>query len=67
MRIKEITSEHRNDFTAVLVCEHCSGTQKLASGYHDNHYHTQVIPAMTCRACGRNRQGKIPAPATAHE
>ncbi len=55
MKIKEITSEHRNDFAAIMECEHCGGTQKLTSGYHDNYYHTQVIPAMKCGKCGKKR------------
>ena len=61
MKIKKITSEHRNDFSAVIECEHCGGTAKLTSGYHDNYYHAHVIPAMTCQACGKNRAGETPA------
>ena len=60
MKIREILSEHRSDFTATMECEHCGATQKLTSGYHDNFYHSRVIPAMTCSACGRNREGVIP-------
>lgn len=56
MRIREILSEYRNDFVAVLACEHCGKTQPL-TGYHDNHYHTQVISKMTCFACGKDREG----------
>lgn len=58
MKIKEITSEHRNDFSAIMECEHCGETHKLTTGYHDNFYHTQVIPAMKCKACGKNRAGE---------
>jgi hypothetical protein len=61
MRILEITHQHRNDFEAVMLCEHCGHKQKLGSGYHDQHYHTKVIPAMTCEQCKRNRAGEIPA------
>ncbi len=60
MKIKEILSEHRNDFTAWLVCEHCDSVQKLTTGYHDNYYHTQVIPAMPCANCGKVRDGSVP-------
>ena len=63
MKIKEILSEYRNDFSAVLVCEHCGSTQRINSGYHDNNYHTRVIPGMFCRACRLNRAGEeLPAP-----
>ena len=60
MKIKEITFEMSNDFAAVMECEHCGGTQKLSSGYHDSFYHTRVIPAMTCKTCGKNRDGVVP-------
>lgn len=57
MKIKEIHSQHRNDFTATMECEHCSATTKLTSGYDDDYYHSQVIPAMFCASCGKNRSG----------
>jgi phage terminase large subunit GpA-like protein len=60
MKIQHILSESGNDFTATMECEHCGSTQRLSSGYHDNFYHTQVVPAMTCRACGKNRAGDVP-------
>lgn len=65
MKIKEITFEMHNDFSAVMECEHCQGTQKLSSGYHDNFYHTKVIPAMNCQLCGKNRAGEIASAVTA--
>jgi len=58
MKIKEILSEHRNDFTAMLECEHCKALQKLSSGYHDNHYHVHVMPRIKCEACGKDRNGE---------
>lgn len=61
MFITKILSEHRNDFTAMLKCEHCGAEQKLTTGYHDNYYHTQVIPAMHCNKCELNRKGEMPA------
>lgn len=57
MRIKTITSQLGNDFSALMECEHCGHEGKLTSGYHDNFYHTQVIPAMKCKECGRNSAG----------
>jgi transcription elongation factor Elf1 len=60
MKIKAILSQHRNDFTATMECEHCGHTQKLNSGYHDDFYHERVIPAMTCGGCGKSRAGVAP-------
>lgn len=59
MRIQKITSEYRNDFRAIMECEHCGATQELTTGYHDNHYHVNVIPAMCCHTCGKNRSGEV--------
>ena len=58
MKILEITWEHRNDFRADMVCEHCGHTAKLTSGYNDAHYYNRVIPAMRCEECGKNRAGE---------
>lgn len=60
MFIATILSEHRNDFTAMLKCEHCKAEQKLTTGYHDNYYHTQVIPSIHCNECKLNRKGEMP-------
>ncbi len=64
MRIERITDQHARDFRAEMVCEHCEKTTVLKTGYDDAYYHTEVIPAMFCPHCGRNRRGKLrPAPA----
>lgn len=60
MKIKTITGESRNDFAATMECEHCGHKQNITTGYHDNFYHTKVIPAMTCKSCGKNRSGEVP-------
>ena len=57
MFIEKILSQHRNDFTASLKCEHCESKQKLGNGYHDAYYHEKVIPAIACHACGKRRDG----------
>lgn len=57
MKIKAITSEHRNDFSAIMECEHCGHEQQNRSGYHDTFYHTKVIPKMLCEKCGLDREG----------
>ena len=52
MKIESIISQHRRDFRAVYVCEHC-GQTKEGSGYDDTYFHTKVIPAMKCPECGK--------------
>lgn len=61
MRINKILSQHRNDFTAEMVCEHCCHTGKLTSGYFDDFYMNHVIPSMLCKACGLNQKGHTQA------
>lgn len=60
MKIQKVLSHYGNDFTATMECEHCESTQKLSTGYNDDYYHDRVIPAMTCKACGKNRAGEVP-------
>lgn len=57
MRIAKITAQYRNDFYADMVCEHCGSEAKLTTGYNDANYHVNVIPAIHCTACGKNRAG----------
>jgi hypothetical protein len=64
MKIQSYVSEYRNDFSAVLECEHCGCTQNLTTGYHDNFYHTQVIPRILCKECGLNRLGEATSEVT---
>ena len=52
MKIKEIKSQNRRDFTAIYKCEHC-GHEEKGSGYDDNYFHENVIPAMKCKECGK--------------
>jgi primosomal protein N' len=52
MKIKEITSRNRRDFTAIYECEHCGRTIK-GSGYDDDFFHKDVIPLMECIYCGK--------------
>jgi len=52
MKIKEITSQSRRDFTAVYECEHCGATRK-GQGYDDANFHMNVIPMMKCDKCGK--------------
>lgn len=59
MKITEYLSHHSNDFTATVECEHCGHTAKLTTGYDDAHYHNNVMPAMRCKACGKDRAGEL--------
>lgn len=52
MKIKEITSQYRRDFSAVYVCEHC-GHESTGKGYDDANFHNNVIPQMICKKCGK--------------
>ena len=53
MKIKEITSQNRRDFSAIMECEHCGNTEVNDSGYDDSFYHANVIPKMKCTKCGK--------------
>jgi DNA-directed RNA polymerase subunit M/transcription elongation factor TFIIS len=52
MRIKQIKSQHRRDFTAIYECEHC-GNVCEGPGYDDRYFHEMVIPEMKCDNCGK--------------
>ena len=52
MKIEKILRQHRRDFTAIYVCEHCGKTME-SSGYDDDYFHRKVIPSMHCPECGK--------------
>ena len=52
MKIKEIVSQSRRDFTAIYECEHCQSTVSRG-GYDDDNFHRNVIPNMKCKKCGK--------------
>lgn len=52
MKIKEILSQFRRDFTALYECEHCGNIEKFG-GYDDSNFHNNVIPQMECVRCGK--------------
>lgn len=52
MKLSKITSQNRRDFNGILTCEHCNTEQKV-SGYDDNHFHSNVIPNIECKSCGK--------------
>ena len=53
MKIKEITSQHRRDFSAIYECEGCGHTCK-GSGYDDDNFHRNVIPKKKCGSCDKS-------------
>ena len=57
----KILSQHRNGYTAEMVCEHCDAKHIDKYGYADNNYFDRVIPAMHCPSCGKNRAGELRA------
>ena len=59
MKIKEMLSSNRNDYTADMECEHCGHVQKDRYGYNDANYHNNVIPTQHCQGCGKNRAGEL--------
>lgn len=52
MKIQQITSQHRRDFRADMVCEKCGAVERGVSGYDDANFHNNVVPAMACKQCG---------------
>ena len=53
MKIKEIKSQHRRDFTAVYECQFCGHIYE-GSGYDDTYFHQTVVPGMKCKECGKS-------------
>lgn len=62
MKIKEIISQHRRDFRAIMKCEFCENEIENKNGYDDRYYHDNVIPNMKCTKCNKStisENGKI--------
>ena len=53
MRILKIISQYRRDFYADYQCEHCGHIEHNKAGYDDTYFHTDVIPEMICKKCGK--------------
>ncbi|SCB51764.1 hypothetical protein GA0061099_102142 [Bradyrhizobium yuanmingense] len=58
MKIQTLTDQLRNDLYGTLVCEHCEHSQKFV-GYDDANWHNNVLPAIKCSTCLRDRSGEI--------
>lgn len=64
MRIKELKPGTGRDLYGSLECEHCGQVEKLSGGYDDAHWHRNVLPAVHCPSCRKNREGLVPSPET---
>ena len=53
MKIRQILSQNRRDFSADYECEHCGYIDHNKSGYDDAYFHETVIPEMVCPQCGK--------------
>ncbi len=60
MRIIEKTWQHRNDFEAILECNHCGSFQTMSNGYDDRNFHVNVLPAIRCRTCEKRGVETLP-------
>lgn len=60
MKLIEVVSQHRFDFTGVVQCEFCQGTQSLEHGYDDANFHNNVIPAIKCVKCDKRSVDVVP-------
>ena len=67
MKIKEILSQSRRDFTATLECEHCGAEGHLSNGYDDANYHENVIPSFECPECEKKAPSNYRPLATKYE
>lgn len=62
MKITNIISQHRRDFTFEATCEGCGHVQINDSGYDDANYYDNVVPNQKCKKCGEstNSLGETP-------
>ena len=58
MKIKQITWQHRTDFSAIYECEFCGHIQSDDTGYDDMFYHDNVIPNKKCDKCGKSTKSE---------
>jgi predicted RNA-binding Zn-ribbon protein involved in translation (DUF1610 family) len=53
MKLINILSQHRRDFTGVYECENCGAIEKI-NGYDDRRFHDKVAPNSKCAQCGKS-------------
>lgn len=54
MKLIEITSQYRRDFTGTYECEYCGNIRTDIKGYDDSFFHHKVTPGMPCVKCGKS-------------
>jgi hypothetical protein len=54
MRLLQITSQHRRDFTGDYKCEFCEHVEEKVSGYDDSYFHNNVTPGIECKKCQKS-------------
>lgn len=59
MKITKITSRHRRDFSANVMCENCNKGDTITTGYEDGYFHNTVLPNMKCKHCGFSRLDQV--------
>lgn len=58
MIIKNILTQNRRDFTAIMKCEFCDYETQEDNGYDDRYFHDEVIPEMECKGCGKSTKSE---------
>lgn len=53
MKLLEIISQYRRDFTGIYECEGCKHTVEL-KGYDDRNFHDKVTPKLLCKFCKKS-------------
>lgn len=53
MKLIEIKSQSRRDFTGIYKCEEC-GNEEEHGGYDDRNFHDNVTPHWKCDKCGKS-------------
>ena len=59
LKIKQILSQTRRDYVALMECEHCGHEQKDLHGYDDANFHNNVIPNMECPGCKKKSKNNF--------
>ena len=60
MNVCEVLWRHRYDYHAVFECEFCNAHQVHENCYADTNFDLNVIPAIKCKACGKQSNEALP-------
>ena len=53
MKLIEIISQSRRDFSGVYKCEGCGDEEEHRGCYDDRNFHDNVTPYWKCKKCGK--------------